>query len=75
MTEVTLEEAQTHLADLIAAVRRGETVYIVGDEQDLVQLVPVSGADNYLQFGSARGLIRMAEDFDAPLEDFQEYMA
>ena len=26
------------------------------------------------QFGSAKGLIKIAEDFDAPLEDFREYM-
>ncbi len=26
------------------------------------------------QFGSARGLITMADDFDAPLADFVEYM-
>ena len=25
-------------------------------------------------FGSARGLIRIADDFDDPLEDFREYM-
>jgi Protein of unknown function (DUF2281) len=24
-------------------------------------------------FGSAKGLIRMADDFDAPLGDFKEY--
>ena len=27
------------------------------------------------QSGSAKGQIRMSPDFDAPLEDFQEYMA
>lgn len=26
------------------------------------------------QFGSAKGMIRMTEDFDEPLEDFAEYM-
>jgi hypothetical protein len=26
------------------------------------------------QFGSAKGMIHMAEDFDEPLEDFEEYM-
>jgi len=26
------------------------------------------------QFGSAKGMITMADDFDDPLEDFQEYM-
>lgn len=25
------------------------------------------------QFGSAKGLIEMSSDFDAPLEDFEEY--
>ena len=27
------------------------------------------------QFGSAKGLIKLADDFDTPLADFQEYMA
>ncbi|MEO0458258.1 MAG: DUF2281 domain-containing protein [Cyanobacteria bacterium P01_A01_bin.114] len=26
------------------------------------------------QFGSAKGLIEMSDDFDEPLEDFKEYM-
>jgi hypothetical protein len=26
------------------------------------------------QFGSAKGLITMSDDFDEPLEDFEEYM-
>ena len=26
------------------------------------------------QFGSAKGKIKMAEDFDAPLDDFKEYL-
>ncbi|MBC7528336.1 MAG: DUF2281 domain-containing protein [Chthonomonadaceae bacterium] len=26
------------------------------------------------RFGSGKGIFRMAHDFDAPLEDFREYM-
>ncbi len=26
------------------------------------------------QFGSAKGKIKMSDDFDAPLEDFKDYM-
>ncbi len=26
------------------------------------------------KFGSAKGLFKMSQDFDAPLEDFKEYM-
>lgn len=29
---------------------------------------------NTAKFGSAKGLIKMAPDFDEPLEDFKEYM-
>jgi hypothetical protein len=25
------------------------------------------------RFGSAKGLVRMSDDFDTPLEDFEEY--
>ena len=79
MEQVTLEEAQMRLADLIARAMQGERVLIVGEDQQSVELVPVppieSTTDRYLEFGSARGLIRyMAPDFDAPLEDFKEYM-
>ena len=31
-------------------------------------------AQRQAQFGSARGMIAMSDDFDAPLEDFKEYM-
>jgi antitoxin (DNA-binding transcriptional repressor) of toxin-antitoxin stability system len=77
--QVTLEEAQARLADLIARAMQGERVLIVGEDQQSVELVPVSTTesttDHYLEFGSARGLIRyMAPDFNAPLEDFKEYM-
>jgi hypothetical protein len=36
--------------------------------------VPVSQAKPRPQFGSAKGLISMSDDFDEPLEDFAEYM-
>jgi hypothetical protein len=34
-----------------------------------VQLVPVLPSERRPQFGSAKGLIVMADDFDAPLAD------
>ena len=47
-------------------------VLIAKDDQHIVKLVPVLGTKPVPQFGSAKGLITMAEDFDAPLEDFEE---
>jgi antitoxin (DNA-binding transcriptional repressor) of toxin-antitoxin stability system len=74
MQQVKLKEAQAHLLDLIDAVLKGETVVILKDDQEAVQLVP-AGHLARRQFGSAKGLFSMADDFDAPLSDFSEYMA
>jgi hypothetical protein len=35
-------------------------------------LVPVTLPKPHPRFGSAKGLIVMAEDFNAPMEDFKE---
>mgnify|MGYP001059966837 CR=1 FL=1 len=72
MQTVSIKEAQARLLDLIDAVLKGEKVLIVKDEE-AVELVP-AGRLTPRQFGSAQGLIVMADDFDAPLADFDEYM-
>src|SRR4051794_10252777 len=73
MQQFSLAEAQAHLSDLIAAAMRGEKVFITTDDQARVQLVPVAQPKRQPQFGSAKGLITyMADDFDAPLPDFDE---
>lgn len=72
--QVKLEEAKVRLLDLIEAALRGEDVFILKDDRPVVQLVPLKPPRRHPQFGSAKDLVVMAEDFDAPLEDFREYM-
>ena len=76
MVQVSVEEAKLSLPDLIAKAINGETIFITQDGQQPVQLVPVPIQDikRPRQPGSAKGLIWMSDDFDAPLEDFKEYM-
>jgi antitoxin (DNA-binding transcriptional repressor) of toxin-antitoxin stability system len=71
----TLEDAQAHLPDLIEAAVRGEKVLIAtegkrGDQ--IVLFVPVA-MRRQRKAGSAKGLIEMSEDFDAPLPDSDAY--
>jgi antitoxin (DNA-binding transcriptional repressor) of toxin-antitoxin stability system len=73
MHQVTLEEAKTRLADLIDAALRGEEVAITMDDRQAVRLVPMRSGKRRRQFGYAKGLIVMSEEFDAPLTDFDEY--
>jgi antitoxin (DNA-binding transcriptional repressor) of toxin-antitoxin stability system len=74
MTRVSVDMAQNQLEDLIAAALRGEVVWIVQDEQHAVQLIPAHTVPRHRKFGSAKGLISLAAEFDAPLADFSEYM-
>jgi antitoxin (DNA-binding transcriptional repressor) of toxin-antitoxin stability system len=72
MQQVELAEAQRRLQDLVDAAIQGETV-LIRSEGVAVQLVPLEGVAPRAQFGSAKGLIELAEDFDAPLADFDAY--
>ena len=70
---ISVDEAQTHLPNLIEAAVACEKIFIARDGLS-VQLVPQTPAKRKRTFESARRLIQMAPDFDEPLEDFKEYM-
>jgi prevent-host-death family protein len=74
MTRVSLVEAQNRLPELIEAVAQGEDVVITRDDRPVAKLVPVHQTKPRPRFGSAKGLITMSDDFDAPMDDFREYM-
>ena len=73
MKPVEITEAKEHLDELVDEVSRGEEVVIVKDDRPLVRLVPIR-EKRERRFGSAKGQIKIAEDFDEPLEDFRDYM-
>ena len=74
MHQIDIEEAKTHLPDLVEAAISGIEVIITQDNRPVVKLVPLAPSKPHPRFGSAAGLITMSEDFDAPLEDFKDYM-
>jgi prevent-host-death family protein len=75
MQLVNIANASKHLPELIEAAKGGEEIIITKDEQPVVKLVPVSPVKKRRpQFGSAKGLVTISDDFDEPLEDFKDYM-
>lgn len=76
MESYTINSAQEHLKELLAAAHQGKTVVIIDADNQAVQLVPVPSQTKpeRRKAGSARGQIHMADDFDTPLVDFDEYM-
>jgi antitoxin (DNA-binding transcriptional repressor) of toxin-antitoxin stability system len=75
MQQFEIDEAQVHLKDLIDDAIEGKEVYILKDDQQMVRLVPVEPPKRHPQFGSAKDLVEMTDDFDAPLKDFREYVS
>jgi prevent-host-death family protein len=76
MSTVTVEEAQTKLSELIEGLTPGEEIVITRNNRPVARLVgEPAPARRPRQPGSARDkILYMAEDFDAPLDDFKEYM-
>jgi len=74
VVNVSYDDVKTKIADLIEAALRGDKVVITKNGQQVVQLVPMKPAHRRRKFGSAKGKIIIAKDFDEPLEDFREYM-
>jgi antitoxin (DNA-binding transcriptional repressor) of toxin-antitoxin stability system len=76
MPFVTLSEAQARLPELIANLVPGEELCITQDQQTIAKLVRIRPPlREPRQPGSAKDtILYMADDFDAPLEDFREYM-
>ena len=73
MESVTVGEAKGRLVELIGAAAKRTIVIVAGNRA--VQLTPVPVPERRkAQFGSAKGRVHMAPDFDRPLEDFSEYM-
>lgn len=75
MQKIGVREAKGRLDDLIENAIQGKEVFIVKSSSQAVQLVPVEPPVRRPKFGSARGLVDLADDFDDPLEDMSEYMS
>jgi antitoxin (DNA-binding transcriptional repressor) of toxin-antitoxin stability system len=76
MSTVTLDEAQAQLPKLIEQLHPGEEIVITRDQKPVARLVGVGTAERPpRKLGTLKGtVLYMAPDFDAPLEDFKEYM-
>jgi len=72
---VTIEEASARLKELIHQLRPGEEVVITDNHQSVAKLVgsrPARPPRPAPGLGKG-GILYIAPDFDAPLEEFEEY--
>ena len=72
--QVNIHEAKTHLSRLIQEALDGIEVIIAKDNRPLIRLDVLPEGKPERRIGGAAGIIiRMDDDFDAPLDDFEPY--
>lgn len=75
MATVDIQDAQARLPEIISRLIPGEKLVIEQDGRPLAVLTRSSTGVEDRKAGSAAHLPHwMADDFDAPMEEFREYM-
>jgi antitoxin (DNA-binding transcriptional repressor) of toxin-antitoxin stability system len=72
--QVSLIEAAASLSNLVKAAMAGEEVILLDGDRPAIKLTPIPVSRPNRQPGSAKGSIWISDDFDDPLEEFQEYL-
>ncbi len=86
MNTITLQEAQTGLADLVHGLLPGQVVTITENDQPVARIIPVPAATpdfvprprppvtGIPKAGRYEGRFVVPDDFKEPLEEMREYM-
>jgi antitoxin (DNA-binding transcriptional repressor) of toxin-antitoxin stability system len=70
MQPVTVQDAAKRLPELVQLVQAGTEVVILSGNAPAAKLVPAVRPG----YGDLQGQVVMADDFDAPLDAFADYM-
>jgi prevent-host-death family protein len=70
---VSIHEAKTHFSKLVRRAEAGEEIVVRRGRDPVARIAPLKKRGGVRGFGSMKGEIRIADDFDEPLEEFAEY--
>ena len=74
----TLAISNEPLSVLLIEINKGQEVMLTSNNQPVAKVVPMPTNSEtnrpHPQPGCLKGTFKMAPDFDAPLEEFKEYM-
>jgi prevent-host-death family protein len=69
MEIINIHDAKTNFSRLIESVARGNEIVIAKAGKPAARLVPIAPPKIIRKPGALKGRIRVAHDFDAPLDD------
>ena len=74
MKTFTVEEAKNNLEQVLEIAQKGETIYIVGDDNQGFQLVAtVIPKKGPRKAGRLKGKVKITDEFYDPLPEFEPY--
>lgn len=74
MKTYELDKSPPSLHAMVEEAQAGEEILLTEHDQPVAKLVPVAAALAHAKAGTLTGCLWMAEDFNAPLADFQDHM-
>jgi prevent-host-death family protein len=75
MPNVDIKQAENCFTDLVDQAIEGHEIIITREGRPVVKLIAIGDKNKRKrQFGSAKGLIEISDDFDDTPEDFRDYM-
>lgn len=73
MSSVEIAQAISQISELFDLALNGEEIIITENQQPLLKLVSLgSKSQRPPLFGMDKGIISISDDFDAPLEEFED---
>ena len=75
MIQVNIHEAKTHFSRLVNKAIAGEVIIIAKDHKPVAKLVQLNTVKCSRKFGSAKGKIKISQDFDKIPREFEAYLS
>jgi prevent-host-death family protein len=73
-TVVNMHDAKSSLSRLVKRAAGGEEILIANHGKPVAMLTRIPNRGKHVPWDIFKGKIEMATDFDAPLEEFQDYL-
>jgi prevent-host-death family protein len=73
-TVVNMHDAKSSLSRLVKRAAAGEEILIANHGKPVAMLTRIPPERREIPWGMFKGKIEMADDFDAPMEEFKDYL-
>jgi antitoxin (DNA-binding transcriptional repressor) of toxin-antitoxin stability system len=74
MHQISIQEAETHIASVFTDVLKGEEIVVTDHDTPVLKMIPLARPSCRPKFGSLKGKIWISDDFNDTPEEFADYL-